>query len=79
MKTITNENFQLLVEQKGEGDICLQRLPCHTQAVEIAVKTVTEASSTLCSKSDKEGFIKAHIESRRVMPKFDSKKDVVTI
>lgn len=79
LKTISDGNIQLFVEQKGEGDICLLRLPCHTQAVERAVKTVTEASSTLCYKSDKEGFIKAQIESRRVMPKFDSKKDFVTI
>ncbi|CAH0546980.1 unnamed protein product [Brassicogethes aeneus] len=40
-------------------------------------KTVTEASGTLCSKSDREGFIKAEIESRTVMPKIDSKKDFV--
>lgn len=79
LKTIPDEDIQLLVEQKGEGEIILLRLPCHTQAVERAVKTVTEASNTLCSKSDREGFIKAQIDSRRVMPKFDSKKDFVTI
>ncbi|KAF0728912.1 Uncharacterized protein FWK35_00032074 [Aphis craccivora] len=71
LKTISDRNVQLFVKQKGEGDICLLRLPCHTQAVERAVKTVTEASSTLCNKSDKEGFIKAQIEARRVMPTFD--------
>lgn len=69
----------MFVEQKGKSDICLLLLPCHTQAVERTVKTVTEASSTLCNKSDKEGFIKAQIESQSGMPKFDSKKDFVTI
>lgn len=79
LKTIPDKDIRLLVEQRGEGDISLLRLPCHTQAVERAVKSVTEASRTLCSKSEKEGFIKAQIESRKIMPKFDNKKDFVTI
>jgi hypothetical protein len=72
------EDIQLFVKQKGEGKISLLRLPCHTQAVERAVKAVTEASGILYKNADKESFIKSQIESRKVMPKFDSKKDFVT-
>ena len=75
LKSIPDEKFQLFVTQKAEGELPLLRLPCHTQAVERAVKTVTEASGILCNKSEREGFIRNKIESRKVMPTFDSKKD----
>jgi len=71
--------IQLLVERRGEDNISLLRLSCHTQAVKRAVKTLTEASRTLCSKSEKKGFIKAQIESRKIISTFDSKKDFITI
>jgi hypothetical protein len=77
-KTTPDEDIQLFFKQEGEGEISLLRLPCHTQAVERAVKAVTEASGILYNNADKEGFIKSQIESRKVTPKFDSKKDFVT-
>lgn len=79
LKSISEESLNLFIEEKGEGEIPLLRLPCHTQAVERAVKTVTEASATLCNKTEREGFIKAQIASRKAMPKFDSKKDFAAI
>lgn len=79
LKTITDEEIQHFVAQKGESELSLLLLPCHTQAVERAVKTVTEASATLCKKSEREGFIKNQIASRRAMPKFESKKDFCVI
>lgn len=75
LKLIPDEDFQIFIEQKGDGDLPLLRLPCHSQAVERAVKTVTEASAKLSNKSARDGFIKAQIESRKAMPKFESKKD----
>lgn len=72
---ISTEELETLVSRGEDNKIDFLRLPCHTQAVERSVKTVTEASGTLCSKSAREGFIKAKIESRKLMPKFDSKKD----
>lgn len=75
LKLIPDEDIQLFVSQKGEGNLPLLRLPCRSQAAERAVKAVTEASATLCKKSEREGFIKTQIESRKAMPKFDSKKD----
>ncbi|CAK1579256.1 unnamed protein product [Parnassius mnemosyne] len=56
-------------------ELPLLRLPCHTQAVERSVKTVTQAANTLCSKTAREGFIRAQIESCKNMPKFESKQD----
>lgn len=78
IKSVSEENLRLFVEQKRDEEFKLLRLPCHTQAVERAVKAVTEASNTLSNKANREGFIKAQIESRTAMPKFDTKKDFST-
>ena len=50
------------------------RLPCHTQAVERAVKLVTESAQNVCGSIAREGYIRAKIDSRENMPKFDTKK-----
>lgn len=75
LKQISTEELECFIVRGEENKIDFLRLPCHTQAVERSVKTVTEASGTLCSKSAREGYIKSKIESRKLMPKFDSKKD----
>lgn len=51
------------------------RLPCHTQAVERSVKIVTEAAISACDKKTRDGMIHAKLASRKVMPKFDSRRD----
>lgn len=73
LRSLSDKKIQSLVKKKDE--LAIMRLPCHTQAVERAVKAVTEASSMLTNNSDREGYIKNQIESRKQMPKFDSKKD----
>lgn len=49
--------------------------PCHTQAVERAVKLVTDASTAVCGESARDGFIRARIELRAIMPSFNTKKE----
>lgn len=46
-------------------------LPCHTQAVERPVKTVTEASGNLCLKTTRKHFIEIKIEYRELLTKMD--------
>ena len=43
------------------------------QAVERYTKLVTEASAAVCTIAKREGFIRAHLESRTKIPKFDTK------
>lgn len=52
--------------------------PCHTQAVERCVKIVTEASSTVCGFSNRDGLIRAKIEARKIIPVFNTKKECAT-
>lgn len=61
LKLISNEEIQEFVAQKGEGNLPLLRLPCHSQAVERAVKTVSEASAKLGSTAAREGYIKSQM------------------
>ncbi|KAG5879013.1 hypothetical protein JTB14_038360 [Gonioctena quinquepunctata] len=53
----------------------IKSYPCHTQAVERAVKIVTEASATVCDNENRDGVIGAKLESREMMPYFGSKQD----
>jgi hypothetical protein len=79
LSNVSSETILSLVESGGDDDVLFLRLPCHTQAVERAVKTVTEASLQLCNKNSRESLIKTKIESRKRMPKFDSKQDFKAI
>ena len=50
------------------------KYPSHTHAVERSVKLVTEASGKTVGPQNRDGFIKTTLESRKHMPKFESKK-----
>lgn len=75
LSNVSDDTLHSLVESGGDDEVLFLRLPCHTQAVERAVKTVTEASLQLCHKNAREALIKNKIRSRKQMPKFESKKD----
>lgn len=49
--------------------------PSHTQAVERMVKLVTEASGKAVGPQNRDRFIRATLESREHMPKFETKHD----
>ena len=49
--------------------------PLHTQAVERAIKVVTEASLQVCGNDAREGLIQARLGSRDRISSFESKKD----
>ncbi|KAG5862962.1 hypothetical protein JTB14_028065 [Gonioctena quinquepunctata] len=53
----------------------IKSYPCHTQAVERAVKILTEASATVCGNENRDGVTGAKLKSREMMPSFGSKQD----
>ena len=57
----------------------LFQFPCHSQAVERCVKLVTEASITVCGTLNRDGLIRSTLESRRKLPKVNSKKDFASL
>ena len=46
---------------------------CHTQAVERAVKLVTEAASSVVGEEARDGFIRQRINSRKEVGRFNTK------
>ncbi|KAG5871645.1 hypothetical protein JTB14_032282 [Gonioctena quinquepunctata] len=52
----------------------IKSYPCHTQAVERAIETVTEASASVCGSENRDGVIRAKLESREIIPSFGSKQ-----
>ena len=49
--------------------------PVHTQAIERAVKEVTEASAAVNGFERRDGWVRAQAKNRELMPKPTSKQD----
>ena len=65
---------QALIEIEVEK-LTIKPYKVHTQSVELAVKLVTQASISVYGPEARDGFVKATVLSRRIMPKLTSKKD----
>ena len=76
---ITEEEVLACISNKKKLRQELFDFPCHTQAVERCVKLVTEASTKVYGKDRRDGFIRATIHSRRLMPRLESKKDLINL
>lgn len=72
---ISDEDIKLFVKSGGQSTIEFERFPCHTQSVERCVKMVTEASLAVCGHLSRDGFIRARLEGRRLLPKFNTKAE----
>ncbi|XP_055922808.1 uncharacterized protein LOC129953593 [Eupeodes corollae] len=73
-RKISDDDLRAMVQNVPEN-IELSKYPCHTQAVERCIKLVTEASASVCGQESRDGFIKARISSRKLLPKFETKKE----
>ena len=60
-----------------EPFVRMMKFPCHTQAVERCIKLVTEAAAAVSGKERREGWIRATMKSRSIMPVFETKQDYV--
>ena len=58
-----------------EAPLEVPHYPCHTQAVERAIKIVSEASAAVVGQEAREGFISQRIKERQELTKFESKRD----
>lgn len=72
---ISDHDITELVKNGETTMVDFPRYPCHTQAVERCVKIVTQASAAVCGQISRDGFIKSRLESRRIMPTFNTKAD----
>jgi hypothetical protein len=74
-KSLSDEELESLVRSEETPVVQFPRFPCHTQAVERCVKAVTEASIAVMGQEARDGFIRARINARAIMPTFETKKN----
>lgn len=67
--------FFFLIVMSGQETECIDIFLCHTQAVERAVKLVTDASRVDYSEFARNGFLQARIKFRAKLPSFNTKID----
>lgn len=72
---LSPEMLKEIVENGFDPEDNILLFPCHTQAVERCIKLVTEASSAVCGKVARDGFIRGRLTSRKNMPVFNTKRD----
>ena len=71
---ISDEDLKHLVASSNTPVVDFPQFSCHTQAVERCDKLVTETSATVCGAPARDGFIRARLEARCIMPVFDTKR-----
>ena len=53
------------------------KLCCYSQSTESCVKLAIEKTAKVCGQEVRDGYIRAKIQRREVMPAFSSKKDML--
>ena len=74
-RTIPERHVKEFIENGDKPVELIPVFPCHTQAVQRLVRTVTEASASVSGMEKRDGFIRSHLCSRTKMTRFGSKKD----
>ena len=69
--SLSNEELTSILDHPLQ----VPKWPNHTQAVERAVKAVSEACTAVSGFAERDGFIRQRVRSRKEMPSFETKKD----
>ena len=75
LANLSANDLNRLVAGNASQLIDVDNFPCHTQSVERCVKLVTEASAAFFGPHQRDGFIKTQLQSRNIMPQFETKSD----
>ena len=76
-RCLSNATIESYVKSQMLPSGLCPKFPCHTQAVERAVKLVAEASACVVDSSESDGYIITKLQSRKKMPQFNTKTDFV--
>ena len=68
LSNIPEEQLKCLITGHASELLAFESFPCHTQSVEMCVKLVTEAAATECGEFNRDGFKRARMQSRELMP-----------
>lgn len=77
---LSDDKLERLAKGEESQDFVfnIPNFSCHTQAVERAVKMVTEASARVCGHERRDGHIRVKIESRKEVTNSNTKSDFLT-
>jgi len=75
IKAMTDAELRDLITTEVTPTVIFPKFPCHPQKVERHVKLVNTAAEAVCGQKLRDGFIRACIASRQLMPTFESKRD----
>ena len=67
------------VQNFSHSSMAAPDYPLHSQSCERAVKQVTEASASVCGWERRDGFVRARIANRDLMPLLRSKQDLAPV
>ncbi|KAF2886685.1 hypothetical protein ILUMI_19488 [Ignelater luminosus] len=69
----SNGELRNMIRKVPKG-IEITKFPCHTQALERCIKLETDSSGTVCEEDARDGFIRAKLELRKMLPQFETRK-----
>ena len=76
LRGISNEELQQCISSDDNFlSSMINGIPCHTQAAERMIKTVSEASHKVCGEKNRHGRVCAVLESRELLPQTSTKSD----
>ncbi len=75
LSNIYEEQINCLITGHASEVLAFESFPCHTQSVERCVKLITEAAAAVSGELNRDGFIRARIQSRELMPQCEAKLD----
>ncbi|GBM91675.1 hypothetical protein AVEN_122282-1 [Araneus ventricosus] len=70
LRDLSEDDIKSLINSETTPIREIQKFPCHTQGVERCIKLVTEASNKVCGHEARDGYIRATLKSRPIMPNF---------
>ncbi|GBN00491.1 hypothetical protein AVEN_238340-1 [Araneus ventricosus] len=73
LRDLSEDDIKSLINSDTTPIKEIQKLSCHTQAVERCVEPVTEASNKVCGHEARYGYIRATLKSGSVIPNFFKK------
>ena len=74
-RTIPERQIKEFIENGNKPDGLTPQFPCHSQAAERLVRTVTKPSASVSGIEKRDEFIRSSLCSRTKIPRFESKKD----
>jgi len=72
-KSFSNDTLENILTD-ANITVPIPALPCHNQNVERMVQLVSLAAKSVAGHDNRDGFIRARLQKRQIMPVFDTKK-----